>query len=507
MKIKFTWKIWLWLAVLILALISVFITPNFLKTGIIITSVEQNSTEFDEGLRAGQIITKIDNFKINSVDDFSRLIQDKFPSNKSIKTILESDGKEIIIYSLIAPKITVSEIRKTNLRTGLDLMGGSKALVQAQGKKLSSEEVNDLVQITQNRLNEFGLTDLKVTSVSDLQRTNYYMSIEVAGATPKDLEKLISEQGKFEAKIKNKTVFFGGKKDITSVSRSGQESGIYSCDQSSQGYSCNFRFSVYLSEGAAEKFAEVTKNLSTDPSNSEYLLDTIDFYLDDNSVSNLKISEGLKGRVTTQVSVSGFGRGATRDEAINNANTEMRRLQTVLITGSLPYKLEIIKLDTISPMLGEKFTKYILVTAVVAFSLVAIIVFVRYHKFKLIIPPLLISTSEMIITLGVAVIIGQDLDLPGIAGILAAIGTGIDDQIVVLDEAKTKEILTIKQKIKRAFTIILGAYFTVVVSLLPLLWAGAGLLKGFAIMSLIGITFGVLITRPAFADIIKSIEE
>lgn len=220
------------------------------------------------------------------------------------------------------------------------------------------------------------------------------------------------------------------------------------------------------------------------------------------------IAETLKGVAETQVSVSGSGSGATEKEAYDSAVENMKHLQTILQTGSLPFKLEIVKLDTISPTLGGKFTNYILIAALAALSSVAVIVFIRYRKLKLAIPPLLIATSEIIITLGVAAFMKQDLDLPGIAGILAAIGTGIDDQIVILDETERKgETLSIKQKIKRAFGIVLGAYFTAVVSLLPLLWAGAGLLKGFAIMSLIGITFGVLVTRPAFADIIRKIEE
>ncbi|MBW2470573.1 MAG: hypothetical protein JRE18_00705, partial [Deltaproteobacteria bacterium] len=41
-----------------------------------------------------------------------------------------------------------------------------------------------------------------------------------------------------------------------------------------------------------------------------------------------------------------------------------------------------------------------------------------------------------------------------IAGILATIGTGIDQQIIVIDEAQQKEALNIKQKLKRAFAII-----------------------------------------------------
>ena len=115
--------------------------------------------------------------------------------------------------------------------------------------------------------------------------------------------------------------------------------------------------------------------------------------------------------------------------------------------------------------------------------------------------------SEVIIILGIASLIKWNLDLASIAGILATIGTGFDDQIVILDEAKQKTILSLKQRLKRAFTIIMGAYFTAVVSLIPLLWAGAGLFKGFAITTIIGISVGVFITRPAFSQVIKKIEK
>ena len=112
----------------------------------------------------------------------------------------------------------------------------------------------------------------------------------------------------------------------------------------------------------------------------------------------------------------------------------------------------------------------------------------------------------MVIILGIAALIEWNLDLPSIAGILATIGIGIDQQIIILDETRQEMNLSIKRRLKRAFTIILGAYFTAVVALLPLLWVGAGLLKGFAVTTIIGITAGVLITRPAFADMIRRIE-
>ncbi len=508
MKIKFTFRIWLWIIILILAIISIVNFSNLFQKGVEIKSVEQNSSAFEAGLRQGQIIQTIDGKIISSIEDYSKIIQGKFSSEEKVKTTITTNEGEFIVYSNKPLEITVSNLPKTNIKTGLDLSGGSRALVKAENHVLTSAEVADLVSVVNNRFNVYGISDMNIRSVRDLSG-NYFMLVEIAGTTPKDLENLISQQGKFEAKIGNETVFIGGEKDITSVARGGQESGVYRCNQNSQGaYICEFRFVVYLSQAAAERHAAITSNLSVNSTaQGNYLSKTLDLYLDDKFLSNLQISEDLKGRVTTQIQISGSGTGETQADAYNAAQEEMNKLQTILMTGSLPFKLEIVKLDTISPTLGGNFTRYILFAGIIALLSVVIVIFVKYRKLKLIIPPLLIATSEIIITLGFASVFGQDLDLPGIAGILVAIGTGIDDQIVVLDEAEQKGELSIKQRIKRAFAIVFGAYATVVVSLLPLLWAGAGLLKGFAIMSLIGITIGVLITRPAFADMVRKMEE
>ena len=41
----------------------------------------------------------------------------------------------------------------------------------------------------------------------------------------------------------------------------------------------------------------------------------------------------------------------------------------------------------------------------------------------------------------------------------------------------------------------------------PLLLAGAGLLKGFAFTTIIGVTVGVLVTRPAYAVIVEALHQ
>ena len=157
-----------------------------------------------------------------------------------------------------------------------------------------------------NRLNVYGLQDIQVSPISDLSGNNY-VSIEIAGATPNDLESLISQQGKFVAMIGNQTVFQGEKQDIASVATSGQQSGIQSCSQQSDGsYTCQFSFAVYLSQAAAERFALLTQNLSViSNSNGNYLSKNIDLYLDNQLIESLNISANLKGYTTTQSLNSG----------------------------------------------------------------------------------------------------------------------------------------------------------------------------------------------------------
>ena len=498
-------RIWILIIVLSLALLAIQPWKAF-DTGVLIKSVELNSSAFDAGLRQGQIISAIDGKPVITINDYSSFLSAKNYSNinNSIKTIFSTDKGDFVLFSKKSPEITVSSIPSSNIKTGLDLSGGSRALVKAKDRTLSASEASDLKDIVDNRLNVYGIADVQTSPISDLAGNNF-LSVEIAGATPADLKDLISSQGKFEAKIGNQTVFIGGEKDIADVSRSGQDS-VVECPPTFSGY-CNFRFTVFLSPEAAQRHADITKNIAINASNPGYLSQKLDLYLDDRLVTSLLIGKDLQGRVTTQVSVSGSGTGTTQDEAYKAAQNEMKKLQTVMITGSLPYQLEIVKLDTISPSLGESFTKNIVLLGLIVFFIISVILFIKYRKVKITLSVILTMFSEAFITLGIAAFISWNLDAPAIAGIIAGMGTGVNDQIVILDEAVFNKHISLKERIKKAIFIILGAFFTIVVAMLPLFWAGAGMLKGFALTTIISVTAGILITRPAFAEIIRRIEE
>ena len=184
----------------------------------------------------------------------------------------------------------------------------------------------------------------------------------------------------------------------------------------------------------------------------------------------------------------------------------MKKLQTILITGSLPVKLNVVKIDSISPVLGSTFLRDAIRMLIFAILAVTAVIFLRYRKASIVIPIMITALSEVIIILGIAALIGWNIDVAAIAGLLAAVGTGVDDQIVIMDESSRKNSETSWiRKMKNAFFIIFAAYFTGVASMIPLLFAGAGLLKGFALTTIIGISVGVFVTRPAFAAVAEEL--
>jgi preprotein translocase subunit SecD len=451
------------------------------------------------------VLKDINNYQIKNSDDYAGAISKIFISNNETRLSITTDKGSFVFFADNLSEMTISQIPKTRIKTGLDLSGGARAIIKPANFSASQDQLNDLVAITNERLNAFGLKDVTVRSARDLEGNNF-MIVEIAGATPSDVKELLGKQGKFEAKIANQTVFIGGEKDISDVCRSQSCAAIRNCLPVQSGYACSFAFEVFLTKAAAQRHAELTKNLSLD-SSGQYLSEKLNLLLDDREVESLLIGSELRGRATTEIQIQGSGSGSTQKEALENAKHEMNRLQTILLTGSLPYQLEIVKLDTISPTLGTEFSRSLVYLGVVVFCIISLALFVKYRKIKITLSVILTMISEATLTLAIAAFIKWNLDAPAIAGIIAGMGTGVNDQIVIIDETFSREIShgSLKERLKGAFFIIIGAFLTIIAAMLPLFWAGAGLLKGFALTTIIGVTVGIVITRPAFSDIIKKI--
>jgi len=311
-----------------------------------------------------------------------------------------------------------------------------------------------------------------------------------------------------------------------------------------------FYFVVLISQQGAERFAKVTAGIPSqmDMYSGEYYLkdSRIILYIDKKPVSDLRIAASLAGKVYTTPQVEGSR--TNMQDAVN----EKLRLQSILRSGALPVKLETVSVGIVSPTLGKDFMKSAIITGLIAALSVIIIVFIRYRSLRFSLPMVFTSMSEAVIITGIAAtndtipwlsilianiaviiyalykkedidisawigallipLLGMTfswtIDLPAIAGIIAALGTGIDNMIIIADETIHKEsgekvTFTLKEKIKHAFFIIFGTASTTIAAMFPLMIIGIGLVRGFAITTIIGVLIGVLISRPAYARIIE----
>lgn len=502
------------------------INPKFNNEGVVIKSVIKASAANIAGIQGPdpktppvqrERIIAINTVPIKTEKDYYTYISTlavnqtiTIKTNKAVYPVkvLARNGSEFEADDI---GLRIANAPTTNIKKGLDLQGGTRVLL-APETQLSPEDTQTLIENMKIRLNVYGLSDLVIREVVDrpglVGQEKRYILVEIAGASQEEVKDLLAKQGKFEAKVGNKSVFLGGQ-DIKAVCRTADCAGIdpqAGCGYYTDGYSCRFRFSITLSTDAAQKQADATSELETIfENNEEYLNETLDLYLDDALVDSLRISSDLKGRAVTDIQISGSGAGQTESAAVQDSLANMKKLQTVLITGSLPVKLDIVKIDTLSPSLGEEFISNIMFIGALALLVVSLIIFLRYRRLEVSIPIVVIMLAEILILVGLAALIGWSMDIAAIAGILVVIGTGVNDQIVIADESlkgeKDEYASSWKQKLEKAFFIIFAAYFVTVASMVPLLFAGAGLLKGFAITTILGVSVGVFITRPAYAKI------
>jgi len=395
------------------------------------------------------------------------------------------DYRVILLIILII--VSITSISVLGIQQGLDLEGGSVIQIHLE-QPVDQDTMNTVVTVLDRRLNIFGVRDVNVRASG-----NQDVIVEIAGVRPEEVTNVVGTPGVFEAKIDNQTALTGT--DITNV-RPYQISGN------------QWRVPFTVSVQGANRFAQVAQGRAGEP---------VEMYLDGELVSSPVLSEGLAtGTPVTEIEVSGTA------ETAEAAENEARTIQTVLQSGALPVQVSIAGVSSVSAELGDQFRTGALIAGLLAVIVVSIIIFLRYRVPLLVIPIIFTSLTELLLILGIASIIQWNIDLAAIAGIIAAIGTGVDDQLIITDEVlkkgdskedkkSRKRSSSLRMRIKGAFFIVFASAATLIAAMLPLAYigfsrgyAGIGILSGFAFTTIIGILVGIFITRPVYAKFIES---
>ncbi|MBE0524466.1 MAG: preprotein translocase subunit SecD [Methanosarcinales archaeon] len=381
------------------------------------------------------------------------------------------------------------EIRKKTSAEELEsILIPVKGSILAYKDGVSPTTLADTKIILENKLNLFGLSDIKPTIVD-----NEFILIDLAGIDIDTALDLAGTPGKFEIRIQTK----------------GNETqhAIYGEDIQSVGFHKTDRFGIWgvpftLTLQGAEALQQVAieTNAVNDPDNHNVIM-----LLDNNEIYSAPLSKDLADSlkyVPAQQMIASFGTDSGSKE-------RAKQLETHLRAGALPVNVEVIGSGQVPASLGAQFKELTAIAGLLAIIMVSFIIYLRYRRKEIMLPMILTSLSEVVMILGFASAVKWQLDLPAIAGIIAVIGTGIDHLVIITDEVlyegklpPTKIYLT---RISRAFSIIFAAAATTIIAMIWLVWMGFGAMRLFALTTIVGVLIGVLIARPAYARIIKEV--
>jgi preprotein translocase subunit SecD len=317
--------------------------------------------------------------------------------------------------------------------------------------------------------------------------------VEMAGVDMNEAQQIVGKQGKFEIRIQttgNETehVLYGD--TITSVA-------IPTKDTSG-----NWGVGFTLSDAGAETFrdAAIQYGATTDPAHHQLAM-----LLDNKTVYSAPLSSNLASSLQTETTrnmVASTGTGTYGQQQATNLEIQLR-------AGALPVDVSVAGSGSTSASLGSHYMTMCMIAFNLALILVGFVIFYRYRAPRIVLPMVLINASEIVILLGFISAIKFQMDLPTIAGLVAVVGTGIDQLVVITDEILHEGIVpspnVYLKRLSRALTIIVIAAATVLIAMLPLALMDLSTLKGFAIITMMGVVVGVIVTRPAYGKIIMEI--
>ena len=369
-------------------------------------------------------------------------------------------------------------------------------------------------QVLQDRINQGGLTGGTVSTVTS-GTGNVFLVAEVPGANRSEVLDLIGEPGRVQIVATYPTE--NGTNRVPLLTQ-GDFAGIQPARQGDQ--STPDRVPVTLTEPAARNFTEAMQNFGyTGPGinacnqeaayngtgNVGYCLLTV---VDGEVTYAADMSADLAGDLQPGPDGEAVFLN-TRGFSMNTPSfQEAQDLRLNLISGALPTELDIQSQLFLAPSLAQQFKPLALLTGLAAWLTVTGVIFYRYREPKVAIPMLGTAIAEVFILLGFAAAVGLALDLSHIAGFIAVIGTGVDDLVIIADEVLQRgEIKTgrvFQSRFRKAFWVIGAAAATTIIAMSPLAVLSLGDLQGFAIVTIVGVLIGVLVTRPAYGNILRN---
>ncbi|MDF2858480.1 MAG: preprotein translocase subunit SecD, partial [Neobacillus sp.] len=361
-----------------------------------------------------------------------------------------------------------------DIKLGLDLQGGFEVLYEVEtvkkGEKVTQDTLASTAEALDKRINVLGVSEPIIQIEGDNR-----VRVQLAGVTDQnEAREILSTQANLTFRDANDRIMMDG----SDLAEGGAK----------QTFDENGAPSVSLKLKSADKFREVTEEIvKMAPDN--YLVIWLDF------------EEGKDSFKTEITKPNPKFLSAPTVKEIFNQNTvsivgtftaeEAQELSSLLNAGALPVKLTEVYSTSVGAQFGEQALNETIFAGIIGIA--AIFLFMLfYYRFPGLIAVVTLSAYIYLVLLIFDWMNGV-LTLPGIAALILGVGMAVDANIITYE--RIREELKVGKSVKsafqagnkNAFTSILDANLTTMLTAGVLFFYGTSSIKGFATMLLVSI--------------------
>ncbi len=343
---------------------------------------------------------------------------------------------------------TTTWIKSANeIRWGIDIQGGVNATFEPETEeKATKTEMDAAKAVIEQRLVSQNITDSEVYVDYSKQRVMVSFPWQV-GESDFDPEAAVSELGETAMLTFRKGTSEDGDEVLTGSDIKKAEAQQTTDSATNQ---IVYVVSLELNKSGTTKFAEATTELAS--SNGQ-----ISIWMDDDMISAPSVQSSI---TDGKAQISG---NFTYDSA--------KALADKINAGALPFKLTTTSTNIISATLGEGAKSAMVIAGIIAFVIVSIFVISMYRL------PGAVAVIALIgqVAGSIACVSGFfgnidsfTLTIPGIAGIILAIGMGVDANVItaerIKEELRNGKTINgaIEQGYKRAWSAVFDGNITVI---------------------------------------------
>lgn len=376
-------------------------------------------------------------------------------------------NKKLMFWMIIALVIAAAVvIIKMPTKLGLDLVGGSRIVLEAQTTdtiaKITPDMMSSLQFAIENRVNALGVAETVVQQAGEKR-----LLVEIPNISdPAKAKEFLGETAELEFKKPLDGKYGATGWIATGLTGKDVRKALISTNPGGQ-----WVVGLEFNDKGTKKFGQLTQELVGQP---------MAIFFNGELQSAPVIQEPILGG---HAQISGGDSGFAYEEA--------KKMVDLLNAGALPVPAKIIEESLVGPTLGADSIAKSKTAGIIGIGLVMIFMLLYYRLPGAIADIALIIYSLLVFA--VFKIVPVTLTLAGIAGFILSIGMAVDANILIFE--RTKEELkagrtlftAINAGFDRAFTSIFDSNMTTIITCVILYFLGTSIVKGFALTLIIGV--------------------